>query len=169
MRKIILCVDDEIFLLKSLKDEIISTFGYEFEVVVTDSPFEALQLIEKFKSESREIVITIADHIMPGMKGDELLKKIYALSPLTVNIMLSGQVSVEGVINSINNAQLFKYLEKPWKRKTLKKVILEALSTYGQNVNLDIENAKLREKVVVLKNKLNSVNKTSDEGETSLF
>jgi DNA-binding NtrC family response regulator len=160
MKKIILCVDDEIILLRSLKDEIISVFGHEFEIVIEENPFEALKLVKKFNDEDRKLPIVIADHIMPGMKGDRLLEEIHKISPLTVNIMLSGQVSAEGVINSINNAQLFKYLEKPWNKENLKEIILEALTIYDNSKDLNAENVERRKKIDVLREELDSMGKT---------
>lgn len=36
---------------------------------------EALEIIEEYASEGYEILLVISDYVMPGMQGDELLKK----------------------------------------------------------------------------------------------
>ena len=53
------------------------------------------------------------------MKGDEVLKEIHKLSPGSLKILLTGHADVEGISNAINNAQLYRYIAKPWDKDDL--------------------------------------------------
>ncbi|MBO8144622.1 MAG: hybrid sensor histidine kinase/response regulator, partial [Thermodesulfobacterium sp.] len=84
-----------------------------------------------------EIALVISDCIMPGMKGDELLKRIHALSPRTLNILLTGQANLEEVGNAIKYAKLFRYIAKPWQYDELRLAITEALHSYIKEKKLE--------------------------------
>ncbi len=50
--------------------------------------------------------------------------------PDTFKILLTGQAVLEGVANAINNAELYKYFDKPWDKEELKKAVTESLELY---------------------------------------
>ena len=112
-KPIIICVDDEKIILTSLKNEINDTLKSMFYFEFAESAEEALELISEIK-DGVDIPIIISDYQMPGMKGDELLIKTFKNHPNSRRILLTGQVTKEGIINIINNANLFSYLAKPW-------------------------------------------------------
>ncbi|MCX7922038.1 MAG: response regulator [Clostridia bacterium] len=152
-KMVIICVDDEKVLLKSLKEEIIRIFGYIYEVVVAESASEAIEIIQELKGEGQEIPLVIADYIMPEMNGAELLREVHKVLPQTCKVILSGQADIEGIANAVNEAQLFKYLEKPWDKEELKSTIVEAISLYLA----DKENKELIEKNSILENELEEI------------
>lgn len=141
-KKIILCVDDENIILQSLRNSIKNTFT-EFGIEIAESGEEALELFKEIINSGNEVPVVIIDYIMPGMKGDELLKRIHSISERTQKIMLSGQATIEGVTNAINNANLYKYIEKPWNNEELKVLIQEAVERYDAISYLDLENSAL--------------------------
>src|SRR5680860_1175394 len=120
MRKqIILCVDDEEIILEALQEQLDSFFGEEYIIETADSGEDALEFFLELIKEGVQIPVIISDYIMPGMKGDELLKEIHKKSPDSLKILLTGQASIEGISNAINNAQLYRYLSKPWDKDDL--------------------------------------------------
>ncbi len=72
----------------------------------------------------------VADHIMPGMKGDELLIEIHRQFPRTLTIMLTGQANADAVGNAINSANLYRYIAKPWPQKDLTLTVEKAIQSY---------------------------------------
>lgn len=131
-KNVILCVDDEQIVLNSLKKQLKVGFDKDFMVEVAESGEEALQLFKELKEEGYKIPILISDYSMPGMKGDELLKYIFKLSPKTMSILLTGQASVESVRYAVNHGNLFRYLVKPWFAEELITTIKQAYKTYSQ-------------------------------------
>lgn len=153
-KKVILCVDDESIILRSLKSELVDLFGYEYIIETAESGDEALEVFLELLSEECEIPVVIIDYIMPGMKGDELAKRIHDMSSVTQKIILSGQATIEGVANAINNANLFKYMEKPWGREELRSAIVDAVRIHDENRTMMLQNIELSKIKYVLEEKI---------------
>lgn len=144
-KPVIICVDDEINLLKSLKIELKRAFEPNYSIEIAEGGEEALELIEELQAEKREIPLIISDYVMPQMKGDELLKRVHEISPDTLKVMLTGQANLEAVCNAINYAKLYRYIAKPWQSEDLILTVKEALNSYDQKQKLEKQNAQLLE------------------------
>lgn len=153
-KQIILCVDDENIILQSIKSELFSLFGGEFIIETAETGPEALEIFKEALNNHCQIPVVISDYIMPGMKGDELLKQVHRISPESKTIMLTGQAHIEGITNAINHANLFHYLEKPWKKESLKEVVSKAVAHYRQNCALAAEHLNLSQVMDELKAKI---------------
>ncbi len=126
-KKTILCVDDEKAILSSLKSQLRSALGSQFNIEAADSPSEGLEIVEDYSKEGG-IHIIVSDWLMPGMKGDEFLAEVHEKYPGIVNIILSGQVDEETISSAFEKANLFKCLKKPWKREELLTVVRQGLA-----------------------------------------
>ena len=136
-KQVIVCVDDEPTILDSLEIELKKTVDDEYIIEMAENAEEALEVCEELLENEHEIALVISDCIMPGMKGDELLKRIHALSPRTLNILLTGQANLEEVGNAIKYAKLFRYIAKPWQYDELRLAITEALHSYIKEKKLE--------------------------------
>lgn len=164
-KRIIFCVDDEKIVLNGLKAELKNSFGENFIIETAENAMEALSTIEDLMASGYEIPVIISDYAMPNMKGDELLTKVHEISPRTLKILLTGQATIEGVTNSINNAGLFRYIAKPWETYDLILSVEQAIRSYDQENKLEFQNkalrelsASLEEKVIERTRELQSVN-----------
>ena len=140
---VIFCVDDEKIVLNSLKAELKSAFGSNYIIETAESGLEALEAIHNLLELNYEVLVVIADYAMPVMKGDEFLTKLHEVSPGTLTILLTGQATIEGVTNSINSANLYRYISKPWQTNDLSLTIEQAIKSYQQENNLKIKNEEL--------------------------
>jgi PAS domain S-box-containing protein len=143
-KPVILCVDDEHFILDSLKRMLRREFGKSYQVELAESGHSALDIIDNCLTENNEVVLVISDYMMPRMKGDELLQKIHDICPKTIKIMLTGQADIEGIRNVVNYANLYRYLTKPWQIEDLRLTIREALNSYAQEQMLVETNIQLQ-------------------------
>ncbi len=125
----ILCVDDEVTILKSLEIELQDAFGDDYLYEFAESADEALEIIEEFGEDEVQILIIVSDWLMPGMKGDEFLIQVHAIRPEIIKVMLTGQADEDAVERAKTNANLYRYLQKPWKNEELIDTIRSALST----------------------------------------
>ncbi|MDM8558120.1 response regulator [Candidatus Parabeggiatoa sp. HSG14] len=136
-KQVIVCVDDEQTVLRSLKMELKETLGDMYLIEIAQGGEDALELFEELLEDNYEIPLIISDYIMPDIKGDELLKRIHAISPTTRKIMLTGEASIEAMGNAINYAKLYRYIAKPWDRKDLALTVSEAIKSYFKDKELE--------------------------------
>ncbi len=141
----VICVDDELTILDILEIQLRKLLGTEYVIETAVCGEEALELVEELRRERYEVVLVIVDCIMPDMRGDELLGRIHAISPRSIKIMLTGQADIEAVGNAINQANLYRYITKPWQDEDLRLTVQEAVRRYFQEKKLTQQNAKLAE------------------------
>ncbi len=129
-KPVIVCVDDEKFVLDGLRIVLTQAFGDHVAVEIAEDGQEALELVRDLMAERREVLVVISDYIMPNMKGDELLKHLQRISPNTLKVMLTGRANLEGVTNAVNDADLYHYIAKPWNNQALVEVVRQAMAVY---------------------------------------
>ena len=143
-QKVIICVDDEITILRGLKAELREAVDNDYIIEIAEGGEEALELIEELREEGSEVILIISDQMMPEMRGDELLRRVHIISPKTIKIMLTGQAEVEAISNAINHANLYRYISKPWQAEDLKLTVKEAINSYFKDKQLTEQNAQLQ-------------------------
>jgi len=144
----IICVDDEQAMLDSLEIELNQVLESKYLIETASDAEEALTLFEELRGDGYEIPLVIADYIMPNMKGDELLRRVHALSNQTLKIMLTGQATLEAMAYAIKYANLYRYIAKPLESADFQLTIKEALNSYLQTQQLQQFYAELEAKVV---------------------
>jgi CheY-like chemotaxis protein len=119
----VLFVDDEINILNALKRGMIDE---EYKCLFVESGMRALEIMENTR-----VAVVVSDIRMSGMDGITLLSKIKEKWPQTVRVVLSGQAQLQDILSTINQADIFKFLTKPWKfEEELRNVINAALDYY---------------------------------------
>jgi CheY-like chemotaxis protein len=101
----IICVDDEIVVLDSLKAQLKSAFGETYRYEVTEDADEALELIDELTEEQVKIILIVADWLMPGMRGDDFLIQVHRQYPGIIKIMLIGQANAAAIAKAKQDAQ----------------------------------------------------------------
>ncbi len=144
-KPVIICVDDEPTILDSLEIDLLKAFEDKYLIETAESGEEALELLAELLAENYEVPLIISDHIMPNMKGDELLRNVHAMSPKSLTIMLTGQADLSAVANAINYAKLYRYIAKPWQSDDLKLTVTEAIYKYFQDKQLVEKQVELQE------------------------
>lgn len=125
----ILCVDDEPIVLTSLREQFERGLsGHEVEVA--QDAAEALEILDALIASGTPVPVVVSDHIMPGMKGDELLVQVHRRLPDTRTILLTGQAGLDAVGRAVNDAGLYRYISKPWKPDDLTMTVREAVRAW---------------------------------------
>lgn len=143
-KSIILCVDDDSTVLNALRSMLSNHFGPELQVEFAESGEEALEIEAELRAQGSELGLVISDFMMPGLRGDELLVKLHETSTNTVKILLTGQSDVSGVKRAINEANLYRFLEKPFLNDDIVLTVKAALRAYWQERDLIHHNEELR-------------------------
>ena len=95
-------------------------FIYEF----AQSGEEALEVIDDIVEEHDEVIyMVISDWLMPGMKGDELLKLVRSKVDDVKPILLTGHVDNKVVKKIEAEEERIVTIYKPWDEKHLMEVI----------------------------------------------
>ncbi len=129
-KKVIVCVDDEKMVLNSLSKQLERELGDRCYLEIAESAEEAEDLINDLKANGDEVAMVISDQIMPGRKGDELLVGLHQKNAQIVKILLSGQSPKEAAQNAIKNANLYRFIEKPWNEAELVSIVRNGLAQY---------------------------------------
>jgi PAS domain S-box-containing protein len=138
MEKIkVLYIDDEFGNLNAFK----ASFRRLFDIYITESTEKALEILN-----SIPIEVIIADQKMPGKTGVEFFESILVKHPNPIRILLTAYSDIEAVIDSINRAQIFRYITKPWDEHDLKLTIENAYEFFllrKQNNKLNLKYRKI--------------------------
>ena len=133
----LLFVDDEENVLKSLKRLFIDA---EYEVHTAANGFDALKLMDK-----HEFSLILSDYRMPELNGVEFLKLAKEKSPETMRMILTGFADVNVAISAINEGDVYKFIEKPWKGEDLRVDIQKGLEYYEMRKEIKEQNRQLKE------------------------
>lgn len=122
MRRILL-VDDEVNVLNALVRALRQQLAIEhLEIEAFSNPLDALQRCCECNFD-----IVISDYRMPELSGVELLHTLKEIAPCTVRMMLSASTEFDTVRSAIAEAQVFRYIAKPWQMPELLEAIRQAL------------------------------------------
>lgn len=117
-KPVILCVDDEPPVLSALQRMLRNE---PYEVLVAETPHEALQLVR-----SRHVDAVIADHRMADVTGAELLRRIREISPGTARVLLTGYPDTQSILGRAQ-AGIQRLIMKPWNDDDLRYALRELL------------------------------------------
>jgi len=126
----ILVVDDEEIVRESLRDWL-DAVGYKVDIA--ESADKALRIINQ-----KKIKIMIADLIMPGMNGIELMKKAREIVPTISTVIITAHGTIQTAITAIREGA-YDYVEKPFcpeKVELLIKNLVEHQDLVEENISL---------------------------------
>lgn len=118
-------IDDEERILRSLR----MLFRGRAQVLATTSAPEVYGWVR-----SRPVHVVVSDQRMPGATGVEVLREVARLSPPTMRILLTGYADLEAVTASVNEGEIFRFVEKPWDGPYLVDAVLRAAETARQDL-----------------------------------
>ena len=130
----ILIVDDESIVRESLSDWL---DGVGYDVEVAESGEEALQMIRQ-----KKIKIMLADLVMPGMNGIELMKRAKQIVPTISTVIITAHATVQTAITAIREGA-HDYVEKPFCPEKVELLIDKLV----EHQDLIEENISLRRKI----------------------
>ena len=136
----IIYVDDQREVLNTLSKDL-QLFDDLVNVEACESADEAIELINDIDNEGDYIAVIISDHIMPGKNGVEFLTEINNDERFlfTKKILLTGQATHQDTITAINNANIQKYLEKPWKSEDIQENVKILITQFIVQKGIDYE------------------------------
>jgi len=129
----ILLVDDEPNVLRAL-----ARLLKQYDLFTALSADEALLLAGEHAFD-----LVISDYRMPGMDGIDFLILFKRMQPDAIRIVLTGFADLEGAQHAINEAEVFRFINKPWSNLEIVNVVDSGLA----HKRILMENRTLAEQV----------------------
>ena len=136
MRRVMI-VDDEPYILSALR-RCLSWRRNEAEEALQIEIFESATAALK-RAHAQEFNLVLADYRMPHMNGVKFLSEFRNLQPHAVRIIMSGSIDLDTLVDAVNEAQVFRFVSKPWVDYDLRTIVTQAL----QYQALETENKQL--------------------------
>jgi diguanylate cyclase (GGDEF)-like protein len=141
----ILVVDDDADILWMIA----AVLRNSFDVVTAQDGLQAVAVLEK-----QDVAGVIADHMMPGMTGVELLDRCHELRPAAARILITASERVNVLKDAVNRARVHRFLSKPLRLTELPATIRDAI----REAWLEAENARLVTELAHKNDELNHAN-----------
>jgi YesN/AraC family two-component response regulator len=127
----IVCVDDEVIILLSLRQELNRHFKGRFRVETALCAEEALELVDTLYAEGLRVILILTDWLMPGIKGDEMILIVKRRYPDIRCILISGHVDEAALARTGAAPLLDAFIRKPWHGSRLIESIRKCVDEAG--------------------------------------
>ena len=148
----IMLVDDEDNILNALRR--LFSKQTEWEIEIYNNAKDALK-----RARVCPFDLFLSDFRMPEINGVEFLSEVKELQPDSMRFILSGYTDLDALLGAINDAQIFRFINKPWHDGELITSIQQALEIrdmFVENKHLADEVREQRQELKRRKNVLNS-------------
>ena len=144
-KRTVLLVDDEEHNLTTLK----YALAPHYDVLTALDGHDALEFLKKEPDPTR-IHVVISDQRMPKMTGVDFLTRSIEIIPRAIRIILTGFTDLEAILDSINQARIYKFILKPFDEDDIFLTIKRGLELY----DLEEKNQRLVETLEFFNSKL---------------
>lgn len=110
----------------------------QYRLTTSSSGEEGLLLAHEIRFD-----LVISDYRMPGINGVEFLSRFKLLQPDAIRMILTGYADLDGAQQAINEAEVFRFINKPW--NTLE--IISAVENGLEHRRILLENRALADQV----------------------
>lgn len=114
----VLLVEDEVFILRMMRD----ILSKDFTVLGETSAEAGLEILKRERVDA-----VVADQMLPGMVGVELLQRASQLQPHAARVLVTASGRVSDAQDAINVAKVRRFLSKPFRPDELRRVVGEAV------------------------------------------
>jgi len=121
---LVVCVDDDAAVARALSR---SFQREQLSSLATTEPEEALEWVLE-----NEVAVLVSDFNMPVMNGVELASRVRQLRPTTVRILLTGNTDLDTAMASINQGEIFRFVQKPVHLASFMTVVHEAVTYHRE-------------------------------------
>ncbi|NDP60112.1 MAG: response regulator, partial [Oxalobacteraceae bacterium] len=146
MRRLLLLDDDPLILHALQRTLRQCKFDVELRIEVFTDAAGALE-----RAGEVDIDLVLSDYHMPGMNGLQFLNRFRQLQPDAVRMVLSASTEFDTAVRAINEAEVFRFIPKPWQREELQQTIVLALARRDQHTALALEQASLTAQELALR------------------
>lgn len=145
----VLYVDDEALARKYFT----MAAGADFTVLTAHSVAAALDILADPRY---PVDIIVTDYRMPGQNGAELLRQVDMDYPHVVRVLVTAYAEKNVLLESINQGQIFRILEKPIDQASLRRVLRDAADRARERIARSHNMMAIEETLAFLAHELNT-------------
>lgn len=136
----ILCVEDQREVLNAILQDL-EPLEPAFLLEGCESAFEAQDLMDEIDDRGNLIGLIVCDHVMPEKSGIDFLTEVNQDSRFakTKKLLLTGLATHQDTIYAINNANIDRYIEKPWDPEKLILQVRQLLTHFILDMGIPYE------------------------------
>jgi thioredoxin reductase (NADPH) len=144
-RPVLLTVDDDPSVSRSVARDLRRRYGQDYRVMRTTSGTEALDALRELKLRGEQVAVLLADYRMPEMNGIEFLESAMDLYPRARRALLTAYADTEAAIAAINVVDVDHYLLKPWEppEEKLYPIVDALLDSYRLSKDTAVKSTKV--------------------------
>ena len=125
-KPVIFAVDDDAGVLAAVVRDLRKRYAADWDVQRASSGAEALTMLRDLKLRNRPVALLLVDQRMPEMLGVDVLREIREQHPRAMRILLTGYSDLKAVLGSVNEGEVYRFVNKPWINADLRALVLEA-------------------------------------------
>lgn len=127
----IIVIEDELEVMEALISDL-EVFESHFPIESANNAEEAKEVIFNIINQGDKVGLLLADHILPGQNGVDLLIELHEKDPTRISkkILVTGQASHHDTIQAVNHAGLNQYIAKPWTKEQLENAVRKELTDF---------------------------------------
>lgn len=136
----IICIDDQRDVLAAVKKDL-ALFDSHCELILCESADEAMEVLEEKDNAGEPVAILVCDHLMAKQNGVEFLIEVNQdnrFKPIK-KLLLTGMATHKDTIIAINQANIDRYIEKPWDAENLQHAIKILFTQYLLQMGMDYQ------------------------------
>ena len=126
-RKIILCIDDNVEVLKSLRFQLRQHLMRDVRIILAEGSEDALHTLDALDLSRNDMLLIVSDWLMPNINGEDLIKLIEQRWGPIMTIVLSGHITPEAKERLVSLQQVISVMSKPWDGDHLIQLIARSL------------------------------------------
>lgn len=151
----VLVVDDD----ESIRQLFANALKAKFDVITAADGIAGRSQIT-----AHDVVCIVADQMMPGLTGVELLKEASTLRPYAARLLVTASERVSDLTAAVNRARVHRFLSKPVRLQELVEIVEEAIRL----ASLESENQRLAAELLQKNTELQRVLALVQESEKRL-
>ena len=144
VRPTILIVDDE----AANRQVMTALLSPNYKLLVAVDGQDALDIIEQLEDKN-SLACVISDQRMPRLTGIQLFEKLRLTLPQAIRIIVTGFIDIDAIVNSINRAEIYKFIIKPFDAQDFILTVKRAVEAFDLRQKLDAYHSNLEAQIVL--------------------
>jgi response regulator RpfG family c-di-GMP phosphodiesterase len=132
VKPVIICIDDDVEFLQSLRTELDQIFGDLFDYQLAQNSEEAFELLTELEYSGSTPVIILSDLMLGAERGHELLVRFHVRYPDAIKILMTGYPNSDAMKEAVETREIFGIVIKPWQRNDFRQLIHNAWKAWRE-------------------------------------